>query len=145
MRTILEEMNTLQYVGDLQKNLERAYDILELITDCCYHEPTFVNNGIKAVKELLKGETEKADKFDEKYKLVEWEGYYPPTPLVFEYQAKQMYMSRKDSIKYRELLEVPCHICKGTNTVDLPVETDKNETRVSYVACIDCQMLIGDC
>lgn len=107
----------------------------------------FLLDGLAAVESLLEtNNSSLANEWERKYKEIEWEGDYPPSgQLLTESFCKALYQGRRRILKNRELLECPCHICGGRNTVDAPVEEDRDGFKVSYVCCHDCEMAIGDC
>ena len=136
-----------QYQRDLMK--DRAGEILNRlqghIQSVDATNDQFILDGIVAAQHLLKSDPTYADKYDERYETINWEGDYPPKVEVTKTLATFLYKRREGLFGKYGKLETPCHICGGTNTADAPVETDRQGVKVSYVGCHDCKMVIGDC
>lgn len=89
-------------------------------------------------------------------KSLQWQGDNPPEKIN-KATAETMYKQRVDRWAqiasfngHKKLHEVfqhdtPCHICGSENTVEGGSEINEKGVKVCYVACHDCEMVIGDC
>ena len=97
------------------------------------------------------------DEYHELYlEPLQWEGDHPPEKIN-KVTAETMYRERADRWaqiesfnghkKLREVFQhdTPCHICGSENTVEGGSEVNDKGMKVCYVACHDCEMVIGDC